>query len=678
MGFHTQLKHRRFGYTRSFLGGCILLVILLTMSCLSGSKAVAPPENPDYLSRLRTKADFDLLKGKPLSEKYGQVESIKVVLDLRTELLYFVSSEKFNFHYDFCHERLGFWQSLYLFNDANYTTSPNRRYSLANINHLVADDRWSLEFTSADLIAPELVLQLYQRVVDSTFVGAKLAIFLNTPRLAAAFATPAARKGANIITPEEVYAGLVYQALNCKVGYGYLRRLPVDSLETTPPGPNDIVVLDGAALDIPAVAGLLSPEFQTPLSHLNMLCKNRGTPFLAQKGIWEDPMVRRLENQLVKIEVFQDSFSLKPCKLADAERFWNEQRPKTVQHLKMNLKKGGLLQMDQLSLHTVNVVGGKASNFAMLSRLATDSRGKFKVPEGAFAIPFHWYWDHFVASGAQLKVEALLTDEELMHDTKRLRVALDHIRKLILQQPVNQALLAEIKDMVAKTSPTKRMRFRSSTNAEDIEGFNGAGLYESRSGIVGDTAKPIDDAMREVWASLWNFRAFQEREYYRIDHRQCAMGLLVHRSFPDELANGVAITKNLYRPDYYGFVINVQKGEVSVVSPPPGVICDQIICYSDSDMDFYSKKRIVEYLSLSSLNGGKPVLSDDQVILLTEQLAAIKKYYYSLKGPGYIVAGGYGDVSEDKRYNHFALDIEFKFDGPDQSLYIKQVRPYSD
>jgi phosphoenolpyruvate synthase/pyruvate phosphate dikinase len=273
--------------------------------------------------------------------------------------------------------------------------------------------------------------------------------------------------------------------------------------------------------------------------------------------------------------------------------------------------------------------------------------------------------------------EELLADPGIVGNTSELKVRLLAIQAKMEAFPVNPELLLMVDAKVLKTSPSKRMRFRSSTNAEDIEGFNGAGLYESRTGIVGDPAVSVEKAIREVWASLWNFRAFQEREYYRIDHMKCAMGLLVHRSFPDEQANGVAITKNLYRPNYYGFVINVQKGETSVVSPPPGVECDQLICYSDSDVDFYKNKRIIEYITYSNQTDGKPVLTEDEVILLTEQLAEIKRHYYQQKRGGYEFDAGYSEEAINA-YNRFALDLEFKFDGPDRILYIKQVRPYND
>src|SRR5690606_12452291 len=109
----------------------------------------------------------------------------------------------------------------------------------------------------------------------------------------------------------------------------------------------------------------------------------------------------------------------------------------------------------------------------------------------------------------------------------------------------------------------------SSTNAEDLDGFTGAGLYDSKSGDPNDPQRPVLDAVRKVWASVWYFRAFEEREYRSIEHTAVGMGLLVHNSFPEEEANGVALTNNPF--DKSGldpaFYVNVQLGDESVVLP---------------------------------------------------------------------------------------------------------------
>ena len=85
------------------------------------------------------------------------------------------------------------------------------------------------------------------------------------------------------------------------------------------------------------------------------------------------------------------------------------------------------------------------------------------------------------------------------------------------------------------------------------------------------------DAVRTVWASVWYFRAFQERRYRGIDQKHVGMAILVHHSFPTEEANGVAITANPLNSVEPGFYINVQKGDASVVQPAAGDTTDEIV-----------------------------------------------------------------------------------------------------
>ena len=207
------------------------------------------------------------------------------------------------------------------------------------------------------------------------------------------------------------------------------------------------------------------------------------------------------------------------------------------------------------------------------------------------------------------------------------------------------------------------MRFRSSTNAEDIEGFNGAGLYDSKTGSLTDTAKTIEDAIRAVWASTWTLRAYRERELFAIDQRTVMMGVLCHRNFPDEAANGVAVTANVYRKNFPGFTINVQKGEVSVVSPPDGVVCEQFVCMNARHVDPTQKKIVVDYISHSSLNNNQPLLTQSQIELLHDALELLQNRFR---------------VNANQRkaagYNDSALDVEFKFSRVGR-LYIKQARP---
>ena len=44
--------------------------------------------------------------------------------------------------------------------------------------------------------------------------------------------------------------------------------------------------------------------------------------------------------------------------------------------------------------------------------------------------------------------------------------------------------------------------------------------------------------IRETWASIWLFRTYEERSYYKAEHSSVTMAL-VHPSFPAKEANGV-------------------------------------------------------------------------------------------------------------------------------------------
>jgi hypothetical protein len=148
------------------------------------------------------------------------------------------------------------------------------------------------------------------------------------------------------------------------------------------------------------------------------------------------------------------------------------------------------------------------------------------------------------------------------------------------------------------------------------------------------------------------------------------MAVLVHPAVDNELVNGVAVTKNLYRSYDFGFVINMQKGENEVVSPKPGTTCEQVVSYMNNTYaDFYNKNRSADWISFSSINNNAQLLTADELMELTLQLDAIKKHFYNIYRLGL-----------KKEYRDFAMDVEFKLiEGTDKKRYFlfKQARPYN-
>jgi phosphoenolpyruvate synthase/pyruvate phosphate dikinase len=63
-----------------------------------------------------------------------------------------------------------------------------------------------------------------------------------------------------------------------------------------------------------------------------------------------------------------------------------------------------------------------------------------------------------------------------------------------------------VKNKINNFQDFPAFRFRSSTNAEDLESFSGADLYSSYSAKKDHPTKTIDRAIKKVWASLWNLR----------------------------------------------------------------------------------------------------------------------------------------------------------------------------
>lgn len=87
---------------------------------------------------------------------------------------------------------------------------------------------------------------------------------------------------------------------------------------------------------------------------------------------------------------------------------------------------------------------------------------------------------------------------------------------------------------------------RSSTNAEDLPGFNGAGLYDTVPNVKG--ADALDAALKTVWGSLWNDRAFAARERAGIDHHAVRAAVLVQAGV-DADAAGVMTTIDPFDED---------------------------------------------------------------------------------------------------------------------------------
>ena len=621
-----------------------LLIILL--NCCSSS-----PVAQEYLNSL-SESDFIALQREPLSSKYSQVQAVKVIYDLKTKEIYYISNS-FQYHNKFCQTVLGYNEPLGIFNRDNYGTDRDKRqYLLANINFFSSRKEYILELSPSDQMLISDITLLHNRVAETSFLTPDVKLILNSARLI----NSESKLTIPFIKPEEIYKNQNFQSVSKFTGKGKLRKIELSELSNSSIDEDDIILINGTPLQLAGVSGIITTDLQTPLSHLSILGQNRKIPVMALKDAWGDENINSLIGKQIELTVSIDGFTI-----SETNGLSNPKKERKRLYLKKNLNEKELIKAKDFNRKTANYCGYKAENFGILYQLA--EKMDFSVPEAAFGIPFYYYQQHAEKS----EVIGLITQLENHSNPKEL---LSTIREKIKSTPVDSTLILNIENQLEGMSSFNRFRFRSSTNAEDMKGFSGAGLYSSKTALTGsaivekDEGKTIENALRKVWASLWKDSAYDERAYFNIQQEDVMMGILVHRSFPDEEVNGVAISKNLYRENNLGFVVNAQLGDSSVVQPNPAITCDQFICYPTQESGFYTQNQTIEIITTSSLNDFNLVMTSDEIYRLANVIQGIKKYFY------------YRDFTS-ATFNEYALDFEFKLEKDSRELYLKQVRPFN-
>ena len=293
--------------------------------------------------------------------------------------------------------------------------------------------------------------------------------------------------------------------------------------------------------------------------------------------------------------------------------------------------------------------GAKCSNVATMRR--------FGLPEGTipngFGIPFYFYDEFMKYNGFYDNVQTMINNPDLISDLETRIEMLKDFRKEIKDAPMPQWMLDELQAMHDMFPEGTSVRCRSSTNNEDLPGFSGAGLYTSKTQHPDEGH--ISKSVKQVYASMWNFRAYDERDFYRVDQYIAAMGILCHQNFEDEKSNGVGVSIDPVFNTENTFYLNTQVGEFLITNPDANSIPEEILLYQDPDEG---------YLVLRNSNLvpiGQLVMGEEYLNQMRDYLQIIHDEFALL----YNVVGVEG----------FGMDIEYKVTAEDH-LIIKQARPW--
>jgi hypothetical protein len=627
----------------------------------------------DRLHNLRTPGDFAALAD---GDTELASQSVKFIVDMQAgDTVHFLGTRRWDLHYRFIRERIyhqpaldrcdplqaGEFRDGWIDFSLREYFKVDRRFLLGTLVRWGGSGLGTIEFAVGDVITGEQMRRAF------------FAVTRHLPNPRAWAVRPQADDQAQriravdgtlpIVDPNAPFRNQTFQPLVAATGYGVLKFVAGTDIGSTELGPDVVVITDEVPNDIPLLGGLITEAFQTPLAHVAVLSKNRGTPNMALLGARLDPRVAPFLDKLVRFEVSGGDFKIDEATPQEANAFWDQQRPKGPRLApRRDTTVRDFVELANGTLDDLPVVGAKAAQIAELFHLSQSGvacPGGLPLPRGAFAVPVAHYVEHFMRSGAAAIFAARAANPAFAADPRVRAQALADVRAAITSTPVEPALLQMLRDQIRTRFGSAHVRLRSSSNTEDLPGFTGAGLYTSVSVAV-DVSDPkldVANGLRTVWASLWQLRAYDEREQALVDHGLAAMGVLVEPAFTNERANGVAISRDVLDPIYGdAYYFNAQAGEASVTNPAPGVTSEQ------GTYQGGIPPRI-EYNGHSSLISGT-VVTPAELETLMCNLGAIHNHFAARLDPMHL-----------NRW--FAMDIEWKLVGPERQLVIKQARPFS-
>ena len=631
----------------------LFYLVLFVSYAFDGSAVNSIP-----ITEINSSAEFDLLASGNNEISIQEFQEVKfLVTDLLTDepKLYFMDSNEFEYHWRFFNEVLGWNLSLLDFNTRTYTEF-NRRLLAGSIlsRDQSSSQIYTIEFWPGDPIHFKDVLLAFSLLTQNGLFNESNLFFHPTGETQISIYNDEfdsyAASSIPVIFTEDLFEGVSYLALNPGEGYGFLHLGQSGSSYSS----TDIVVFESIPNDIGHLAGIISTIPQTPLSHINLKAMQNNTPNVFIPGYSESTEFQALLGKPVRLNVTPNGYLITEVAYSEMLSWLESIRPDSITALVRNLDNTEIIALDRIRLDEVDSYGAKSCNIGELTWCLPSTC----VPDG-YAIPFFYYDKFMEYNNLYATIDSLISQDIFNESIEAREEILCGVRRRIRDGECPEWMVDSLAIIDSTFEPYVSLRCRSSTNNEDIPGWSGAGLYNSYTHHP--TEGHISNTFRQVWSSLWTLRAFDEREFYRIDHMSAAMGVLVHPSYKDEFANGVAVTRNIFNPFTPGFYINVQLGDDMVTNPSSASVPEEFLV---TEQNLTGEVVLeIQYLNHSNqVPNGQNILSGDQIEQLIDFLERIHFHYA-------IISHISGDSSD------FAMEIEFKITS-DGNLIVKQARPW--
>jgi pyruvate,water dikinase len=324
--------------------------------------------------------------------------------------------------------------------------------------------------------------------------------------------------------------------------------------------------------------------------------------------------------------------------------------------------------LKDLRLKDLAQVGGKnASLGEMIGGLAAAG---IRVP-GGFATSAQAFREFLGELGPRIDERLRALNPE---DVDALVKCGAEVRSWIVQQPFPPLLEEEIRaryqELIVNTSTETSFAIRSSATAEDLPEASFAGQQETFLNIRG--VDNVLEAIRHVYASLYNDRAISYRVHHGFEHGQVALSAAVQQMVRSDLASsgvmftldtesgfrdvvfitssyglGELLVQGAVNPDeFYVHKPMLEKGRPAIVRRGLGSKLQKMV-FAKSDKAGKSTRVVdVDEAERSAFS-----LADGEILELARYAVAIEKHYGR------------------------PMDIEWAKDGAEGRIYVLQARP---
>lgn len=324
----------------------------------------------------------------------------------------------------------------------------------------------------------------------------------------------------------------------------------------------------------------------------------------------------------------------------------------------------------KLGMADLDQVGGKNASLGELISQLTDLG--VRVPDG-FATTADAYRRFLAETGLSERIDEQLRDLDT-DDTVVLAQVGTSIRELVIAQPFPADLEADIRaaydQLAAGSGAEASFAVRSSATAEDLPDASFAGQQETFLNVRGIDA--VLQAIREVFASLYNDRAIAYRVHHGFEHADVALSAGVQKmvrsdigssgvmftvdtesGFPDVVfitsayGLGEGVVQGAVNPDeFYVHKPTLRAGRPAILTRGVGSKAMKMEYTNDTAVG-----RTTAFVDVAPDQRRRLSLTDEQVEQLARQALTIEEHYGR------------------------PMDIEWGLDGADGQLYILQARP---